>query len=318
MNRKSENEFICTGIGLAALDRIMLVPHYPMKDEKTEAVDYRVCGGGPVANAVHLLAELGEKTAFIGVIGDDPSGNIVREEMNLAGVQFMGIVRNLNTPEAQIWVEMDTGKRTVVLNRKGNFSITPAEIPAGIIENSRFLLLDGRDAETCLSAAEMAHQAGRKVVYDLGSVRDRTEELIESADYLIVSENFAKGYFKDNYLENALKKLFRSSMTAFVITIGERGCLWRDKEGAGILPGFQMEVKDTTGAGDAFHGGFIYGLNKGWNHKKCIGFASACATMTCRLLGGRGAVKNEIEVWDFMKESHVGRLILEMNGMTNA
>lgn len=283
----------CLGIGLATLDRFMLLNHYPNSDEKSEALATRVCGGGPVANAVHLLGKLGADTAFFGVLGYDPSGLQIIEEFISAGVDttFCILDPHISTPEAHIWVDKSTSRRTVVMHGKNAAVISPDNLPVEMIEGSRYLLIDGRDSDACLKAAEISHASGGKVVLDLGSMRDGLDSLLQAADVVIASHNVLSGYSPDDTPEEVLRLFYcNRPETAVVITLGEKGCIWMDATGFFEHPADKVEVVDTTGAGDAFHGGFIYGLIKGWDSRKCIEFASECAGKMCAVLGGRGGV----------------------------
>jgi len=289
----------CLGIGLAALDRIMLVERYPRSNEKTEAIDFRICGGGPVANAMVVLAELGMKTAFCGLLGEDEAGEIILQEFAEAGVDTSAVIRrkDFRTPEGYIWVDKTTAERTVVLNRRKERSLTASDLPLTMLKKCRYLLMDGRDIEANLSAGKAAHEAGGKVVYDLGSIRPRMEELIASADIIITTARFIGDYYPQASLENGLETLYQCGLEMAALTMGQYGCVWRSASGLHYTPAMQVQAIDTTGAGDVFHGAFIYGQLKGWNPQRTVEFASAAAAITCEILGGRGAVKSEKQVW---------------------
>lgn len=298
--------FDCLGIGLCPLDRLMLLQRYPGVNEKHVAIDSRTCGGGPVANAVFTLAKLGDKTAFCGKIGFDPDGGLAREELESAGVNTnaMIISPDERTASAHIWVDARTGERTVVLDETNLSQMTPDEIPIQLLENCRFLLLDGRNPETSMEAASIARKAGAKVLFDLGSMRNNLPGILSSADYVIASEDFARAYNPEssNIMETA-RKLVNEGPKTVVITLGQRGWVWKDSSGEGEDNAFKVKVVDTTGAGDVFHGAFIHGLIKRWETPKAARFAGAAAALACTILGGRGGVKSEKQVLKFMGES---------------
>lgn len=298
-------KFDCTGIGLCTIDRIMLVPEFPGSNEKHTALRSRTCGGGPVANAVYALARLGNNTALCGKVGGDYEGRLVWEESASAGINTRYMISDAGgkTPCAQIWVDAKTGSRTVVLDDTLRQQIRYEDLPPELIQNSKYILLDGRDAELSLKIADLAHESDSKIVYDLGSMRKDGDVLLESADIVIASRDFAEAFNPDGELMDTARKIRDYRAKTAVVTLGEEGCVWMDNEGAGNCPAYKVDVVDTTGAGDVFHGAFIHGLLRGWDTRRCAEFASAAAGMTCTILGGRDAFDTEREVLDFMEVS---------------
>ena len=296
--------FDCIGAGLCTLDRLLLLEKFPAPNQKIRALQSRACGGGPVANAIYTLARLGWKTAFIGLVGDDIEGRIIRQEFLQAGVNIdnLKVQPGGRTPAAQIWVDAADGSRTVALDDLGIGNLNFNDLDLEILQSAKFLLLDGRDADFRLAISNLVHQAGGKVVYDLGSIRSRTEEILRSADIVIASETFARAFKLNLQLEGVIREILSFGVETCVITLGERGWIWGDSNSADLGSGEAYKIKalDTTGAGDAFHGAFIHGLLNGWTTGKCAEFAGAAAALTCTILGGRGAFSSEIEILDFM------------------
>ena len=298
--------FDCVGVGLCPLDRILLVPNYPAPNEKTEAVASMICGGGPVPNAIYTLAKLGNHVAFCGKVGEDLDGLFVINELRDAGVETSGmtVAKGARTAAAQIWVEKGTGKRAVVLDRTAISPPVIDEIPPYLLENCRSLLIDGRGGDFSVSAAQSARRSGAKVALDLGSMRDNLKSLLPEVDIIIASEDFSRAYCPDGTPMETAQRLIEEGMECAVITLGERGCVWKDSSGEGIFPAFKIEALDTTGAGDVFHGAFIHGMLKGWGMEKIIRFSSAAAALSCLSLGGRGGVESAGQVWEFIENHH--------------
>ena len=299
-------KYDCAGIGLCTLDRIMLLPEYPGKNEKRTALRSKVCGGGPIANAIYALARLGHSTAICGKVGGDYEGRLIWEWNASAGVNTRCMVSDPagKTPSAQIWVDKKTGSRTVVLDETGISPLTFNEIPTEILESSQYILLDGRDSALCLKIAQSARDSGAKIVYDLGSMRKNVEALLKSADIVIASADFAEAFNPGGDADIALKKIFDAGPEIAVITLGAKGWIWRDRKGHGRSDAFKVDVVDTTGAGDVFHGAFIHGLLRGRDTSGSAEFAGAAAGMTCTVLGGRDAFDSEKDVLDFMGRRH--------------
>jgi ribokinase len=293
----------CIGIGLCVLDRIALLSHYPRANEKTVASDYRVCGGGPVPNEIFTMARLGNKVAIIGKLGLDPEGEIVTNELAEAGVNtdYLLTTKNGRTPTAQIWIDKRNGERTVVLQEKRAPHLSKKDIPVSLIRQSKYLLFDGRDTEVALRSAEIGRRYGVKVVLDLGSMREHLQDLLKSADIVIASESFAQAFDKSASLREICRTIRTYGAEIAVITLGEKGCVWSSEDSDGSMPAFPVEAIDTTGAGDVFHGAFIHGLLGNWGLEKTFRFAQAVSALQCQMLGGRGAVKSERQVWRYIK-----------------
>ena len=297
-------KYDCAGIGLCTLDRIMLLPEFPGKNEKRTALKSKVSGGGPVANAIYALARLGNSTAICGKVGSDHDGRLLWEELASAGVNTRTLIPDHGgkTPQAQIWVDKKTASRTVVLDETGISPLDFKEIPLELLENSQYILLDGRDAELCLKIAKAAHDSGAKIVYDLGSMRKNAGALLKSADIVIVSADFATAFYPESDPEQSLKKIFDAGPEIAVITLGEKGWIWMDHSGRGKGEAFKVDAVDTTGAGDVFHGAFIHGLLRGMDTAESAQFAGAAAALTCKVLGGRNAFDSEKDILDFMNK----------------
>jgi sulfofructose kinase len=297
-------DYDCFGFGLCAIDYLCIVPRYPDLDEKTEAVEFSVQGGGPVATALVTLARLGSKTTFVGRIGHDVNGKFLLNEFAAEGVNITGLIIDQSRPtnQAFIWIDQHSGKKSIVLNNKNYQPVSASEINLNHIRSAKYLLIDGRDTEATFKLIEWAKGKGTKIIIDAGSPRKRMSELLKLVDFLVVSERFCQSYFKlKNYAE-AIHALLNFGAEAAVVTCGSRGCYGADKTGVYYQPAFQVEAVDTTGAGDVFHGTFIFGLLNDWNLKTILKFASAAAAIKCTKIGGRLAIPDLQTVSNFLEK----------------
>ena len=295
----------CIGIGLCTIDRLMLLRNYPAIDVKTEALASRLCGGGPIPNALFTLSKLGGKAAFCGKAGDDEDGMLIKRELESAGVDVSSMIlsQGERTPNAHIWVDAQTGSRNVVLDKTGIASLSTADLPFEKIKETKYLLFDGRDTEAQLEAASYAKKCGAKVALDLGSPRQNTKRLLENSDILICSEKFARAFTEYSDPKSSAEKFLKLNIETALITLGERGCVWANAEGSGYSQAYKVEVVDTTGAGDVFHGAFMHGLIRGWKLEEIVDFSQAAAAIACTVLGGRGAIESEEQVMEFMRNN---------------
>ncbi len=289
--------FEVVGVGHAAVDYLGVVPRYPGVDTKVELSRFSMQGGGPVATALVTLATLGVRTTFIGKISDDDFGAFIRQGLLRAGVDISGLVIEPGqiSPISFIAVEQGTGRRTIFYTRGDVGSLKPEELGLELLEGARVLHVDGLQMEAQVAAAKRAREAGVQVVYDAGSPRDGMEELIGLTDVLIASERLA-AEVGGGALAESLKALRAMGPATVVITIGEDGSVGMEQEKTHILPAVPVEVVDTTGAGDVYHGAFIYGMLQGWDLRARMSFANAAAGLKCRSLGGRAGIASREEI----------------------
>ena len=294
----------CLGFGICALDYLSILDPYPGLDEKIDVLASSIQGGGPVPTAMAALSKLGAKVAFVGKVGDDYEGKLIRSELKKFKVNtdFLIVDKKVKSLKAFIWVDKSSGKRTVALDRIKMSPIKPEELSFLKKVSFRYLHLDGRDIEANIYMAKKAKKDGSEVVLDLGSLRENIENLFPYVDYLVVSKKFAYDYAKLKDLSQACLELKKIGFKCVVITISEKGCLWTDSQKVNYFPGFKIDVVDTTGAGDVFHGAFIFGLLRKWKMEKIIEFASACAALKCRKLGGREGIPNLKQVESFLRK----------------
>ncbi len=297
-------DFDCIGFGICAVDFLCLVPKYPGLDEKTEALEFSMQGGGPVATALTTLARLGRQTSFISRVGDDDNGKFLVNEFTRVGVNISGLIVDpeIPTQQAFIWIDASTGKRSIVLNSSRYRPIAAWELKLDHVRSARYLLIDGRDTEATFAMIHWAKAHGTKIVLDAGSQREGMEEILALVDYPVVSERFCHQYFRSNDYRWVVQQLLQRGATAAVVTCGSRGCFGGDESGNWYQPAFPVKVKDTTGAGDVFHGAFIFGLLEGWELKIILKFASAVAALKCTQLGGRSGIPDLQTVNHFLNQ----------------
>ncbi|MBN2497772.1 MAG: sugar kinase [Deltaproteobacteria bacterium] len=279
------------GVGHATVDTLGVVGGYPSMDTKTELVQFSMQGGGPVATALATLAVLGESTAFIGKISDDDFGVFIRQGLQELGVDTTGLLVEPGrvSPYSFVAVEQGSGRRTIFWTRGDVSPLVEAELPLALLQGARVLHVDGLQMAAQCCAARKARELGVKVVYDAGSPREGMEELIGMTDALVASEHFA-AEVAGGGLAESLKRLSARGPETVVITIGEDGSVGMERGETYAVPALDVDVVDTTGAGDVYHGAFIFGMLRGWNLPERMRFASTAASLSCRELGGRAGL----------------------------
>jgi sulfofructose kinase len=285
------------GLGHCAVDYLGVVERYPEMDSKIELSEFSMQGGGPVATAMTTLATFGVQAGFFGKISDDDFGMFIRQGLRDSGVDTSGLVVEPGkvSPYSFIAVERKTAKRTVFWTRGNIAPLKPEEIRFELMKGAKILHVDGNQMEAQIKAAEWARSAGMQVVYDAGSPRERMDEMMELTDVLIASERFA-AEMGSGALAESLKRLHAKGPSAVVITIGEEGSVGMENDETYIVPATAVQAVDTTGAGDVYHGAFIYGMLQGWDLRERMRFANTAAALKCRSLGGRAGIPSLEEV----------------------
>jgi sulfofructose kinase len=294
---------VVIGIGQCAWDMLAVVDRYPEADTKKEVSAWEEQGGGPVATALATLSRLGVACRFHGVIGEDREGAAIRQSLIEEGVDVSGLVRRSNASSQTAFIAIDAslGTRTIFWKRQTGGPLRPEELPHDFLNNTKFLLLDGLMKDVSFFAASQARIAGVPVMLDAGRVRDGMLELARLCDYVVGSEEFARDLgWKDDpgSFNREIRNLGFGTTT---ITLGSRGSVTFSGDEIITCPVFPVETKDTTGAGDVFHGGFLYGLLQKWPLRDAIRFASAAAAIKCRKLGGRAGIPRLAEVQQFLQ-----------------
>lgn len=277
----NEVDVLC--VGHASYDLVFSIAHHPTEDEKIFANGFLGCGGGPAANAAVAVSRLGFKSAFAGYLGRDVFGEMHYKELNAQGVHSDLIVRgDLPTPVSMVMVKPD-GKRALI-NYKGETK----PLPSGSIDfssvNPKVILFDGHEPDLSTSLLEDMRRKNIPTVLDAGSMHAGTLALMERVDYLVCSEKFAQQYAGDE--KNALNRLSEHS-PCVVITLGERGLIWRQGQESGFLPAFPVAAVDTTGAGDAFHGAFAAAVSVHLEWCDVLRYSSAAGALCCTKIGAR-------------------------------
>ncbi len=293
------------GIGQCAWDMLAVVDGFPRADTKKEVLSWEEQGGGPVATALAALSRLGVSCRFHGVTGDDREGAAIRQSLIDEGVDVAGLVRRANASSQTAFIAIDTsgGTRTIFWKRPTGDPIRAEELSADFLKGAEFLLLDGLMKDVSLFAAREARKAGIPVMLDAGRVREGMLELARHCDYVVGSEEFARELGLKDEPASFRRQVSTVGFGITTITLGSRGSVTFAGNEVFSCPAFPVETVDTTGAGDVFHGGYLYGLLQKWPLKDTIRFASAVAAMKCRKVGGRAGIPGLAEVRQFLREN---------------
>jgi len=285
------------GVGLNATDTLIYLPEFPAPGSKIGFRAASVLPGGQVATALFACQSWGMRTRYVGKIGDDHAGKIHLEQFAANGVEPQ-VTMVPGCASAQSFILVDPqGERTVLWRRDERLDLHAGDLNREWIVNARVLHVDGSDTAAAITAASWARAAGIPTVADLDEVYPGVDALLDLIDYLIVSREFPSRLLSQKDLRKSLPLLqrrFGSTVTA--ATLGSGGVLAWDGKQFHSVCAYRVPVVDTTGAGDIFHAGFIYGLLRSWPLRRQLEFACAAAALNCMASGARGGVRSIMEI----------------------
>lgn len=298
--------FDAVGFGLNAVDHLIVVPEYPAFDTKIRLLAHKQSAGGQTASAMVALQRLGLKTAYAGRFGSDPEGlfGLATLKEDGVNVDYAQVVEGATNQIAFITIDARNGERTIVWDRDDRLAYTPEEAPVEFGTMGRVLHLDAHDPRACLRLAQAARDAGTIVSADIDNVYDGLPELLPFIDILIGSKEFPRRVTGITGERAALMELKARYGCAIVgMTIGTAGAVVYCDGQFLESPAFEAPggCKDTTGAGDAFHGGLLYGLLHGDEIETSMLYGNAVAAMKCSALGARTALPTKPQLQEFLR-----------------
>jgi sulfofructose kinase len=303
------------GLGLATLDVLMRLKDMPTWEHGARLNEFRFDGGGLVGTAMVASARLGARVGFIGTAGTDDAADLKLKSMVECGIDLSHLARRPG-PEDQVvivLVHAETGERVFAgMEQWRRQPLRADEIDREYIVSADYLHIDGFHHEAALQAARWMHEAGKTVVMDgsktRGPVRDTHRELIRYVDVLITGEGYARGLTAIDDVWAAGKAVLQLGPRIFCETVGAAGSYTiaaadQGRPGDSFhTPAFEVDVVDTTGAGDVFHGAYIVGLIHGWIPRQCAQFSAAVSAIKCTKLGGRAGIPSFDETLAFLKD----------------
>lgn len=293
------------GVGLNATDTLIPLASYPERGSKTEYRSVSVMPGGQTASAVVACQSWGLSTRYVGRLGNDDAGRLHQREFARTGVDARIVeVPGAASPQSLIIVD-GGGERTVLCRRDDRLLLQPNDLDRDWIVNARALHVDGYETAAATQAARWAQEAGIPVIADLDETYPGVGDLLESIDYAIVSRDFPGRLTGERNLEQALRRMHqRYGCRVTAATLGQDGVLAWDGRRSFLHSAFRVPVVDTTGAGDIFHAGFIYGLLQGWKLERQLDFACAAAALNCTCSGARGGIRTVADVDNLIATTH--------------
>jgi len=291
-------------VGRACIDHLCVVERYPVEDAKVPMGDRLVEGGGQGATAACCAARLGGRVAYVGCVGDDGEGRFCLKRLADYGVDtsHVKVVSGVRTPYAYVFVTSSSCKRTIIYEPG---SLPPVEMSPELLDLFRQsgAVLLGPQA-TNLAAQLLGENPLPPVVYDCERDRPGLKDMMALADYFIPHYGFLER--GEPFVPGASKHekiLALAGMVSgrLIVTDGENGACYPSDGGLVHVHPPLVAARDTTGAGDNFHGAFALALSRGFGLHDAVRFATAVASLSCRELGGRAGIPDFEEALSVMK-----------------
>lgn len=296
-----DREFDVVGFGTNAVDFLIQVPEYPVFNSKVELTEYSQSAGGEVATTMVGLQRLGLRTSYVGRFGSDSHGDLGIKTLRDEGVDLTHAqqIEGAKTQIAFIVIDERSGERTVIWQRDEKLAFSDTEAPLDIVPSGKVLHITPHDVKACLAMAKKAKETGVIVSVDIDNLFDGVRDLLSHVDIFIASADFPEKLIGNADRYEALreiKSLFGCEIVG--VTLGANGSLIICGETLIETPGFTVPggCKDTTGAGDAFRVGLLYGLLKGESVEESARTANAVAALKCRAIGARTALPTPAEL----------------------
>lgn len=283
-------------LGHISYDIIFPLKGFIEENKKIRIKEKIECGGGPASNAAYLLGKWGIETYIAGVVGNDLYGNEIKNEFEISNVntKYLEIRNDFETDNSIIINNQLNGSRTILtyIKEKEKMQELHLDFEPDII------LIDGHEFEE--SKRIITKYPKAIVVLDAGRASKEVVELAKMINYVVASKDFAEEVtgIKINYDDQeTLKQLYSRLESMFsgmiVITLEDKGCIYKYNGELGIMDALEVEALDTTGAGDIFHGAFVYGLTKGYNINVVLTIATIAGSLSVTKVSGRAVPSKE-------------------------
>ena len=304
---EDEHNLQIVGLGMSTLDVLVRLEQMPCWENGASLDELTLDGGGPAGTAIAAAAHLGARTGMITTAGNDEVGNLKLDLLSKYGVDTSHCpIRPISEPQViLVCIHSHSGERVFSgTPRTASLPLQPGEIDINYITQAEILHLDGFYLSAALQAARWMRAAGKKVTLDAaktnGKVSAEMCELVSLCDIVISGAGFSNALTGMNDIYQGGQVILGLGPNIFVETLGEAGCVTITRDDSFHTPAYSVDVIDTTGAGDVFHGAFLVGLLKDWDLHRIVQFSTATAAIKCSRLGGRRGIPDYDEVIKFL------------------
>lgn len=293
-------------LGNCSYDITLPLENFPKENLKYRVLQKIECGGGPASNAAYLLGKWGLESFFAGIVGDDLYGQKIKKEFENVNVNtnYLELSKHMETPVSFILVNKKNASRTIFTYRHSELKMKKKKLNI----KPDYILIDGEEFEM----AELVLRRNKDAIkiIDAGKSNPHVIKLAKLCNYIVASKNFAEDYTgikidinQYHTVLDVFQKLEKDFLGKIVITVEKDGCLYKENGTIKLMPGYHTQALDSTGAGDIFHGAFVYALVKGYSYEDVMRIANITGGLSVRKIGGRYSVPEWKEVLDIYEKS---------------
>lgn len=303
---KPPQAFEAVGVGLTCYDLAAIIEKWPEGD-RGNLLEYMPAGGGMCSNAIVAMQRLGARCAFVTCIGDDDPGRFLLEDLQREGVdtQFVRLARGGRTQVSLNISVRGTDSKKLLALPANRCTLRPDRIGQTFweaLDACRLLHVDGFFPELALPAVERAKSKGVITSLDITHADENAEALIRNCDIVFAPVEFVQAFFGHRRFEEAALELAEMGPRWAGVTLGEYGSIGVAGDEIIRQPAFHIEVVDTVGAGDAFHGAIAYAALRDWPLARALRFAAAVGAICCTKLSPREPLPTLRQVDHFLRE----------------
>ena len=307
----NEKKIDLIGFGDPFLDLVVKLEQLPKTNTNCQISEYGFQGGGNVPTACVAAARLGLKTSLIGCVGDDLFGKIGLEDLkyNNVDVSHMSVQRDKKSNFCICVTESAVGGKEFI-SKPGDFKeISIEELDEEFFASTKMMhvaLITSAVAKAC----DIVHANGGKISVDANYYRPYTYDYYDKIDIFIGSEMYYLAFCEDKELnpleyEKNMRILKSYGPEIVIFTFGPEGCKGVYDNNYFSLPALKVDVVDTTGAGDVFHGAFDYFYLQGYDVETCVKFSTGVSAIKCTRPGGRSGIPTVSVLKEFLKTGKI-------------
>ncbi len=305
-----EKRFDIIGLENGIVDLALQVDRIPASNSATSLNNYLWQPGGNVDNAIAAAARQGAKCSLMGTVGNDAAGSFFRSDLSMHGIDSSHLyTKDGDTVIAVCLAEEETRERSFLLYHCPGYEncpdLEPKDLDADYIASARYLHVGCNSGRMMRTIVESARGNGVIVSVDGASYTDDLSWVLDHCDIMVMSKAYYASLFGDDedYTDNMRRLVMDRGIDTCVVTLGPEGCAGANKAGESFrIPAFSgYDIIDTTGAGDVYHGGFLFAHSQGWSLRECAEYASAVSFIKCTTLGGRAGIPDRATVERFLR-----------------
>ncbi len=293
-------------VGSFNMDLTAYMERMPRPGETVGGHTFKTGPGGKGSNQAVAAARLGAEVTFIGRVGEDVFAQAALDFWKQEGINTDFVVRDPDTATgvAPIWVD-DKGENSIVVVLGSNLKMTQADVDraADVIAAADVVIVQLEiNYDIVAYAMQVAKAKGVKTILNPAPAGRLPPEVIALADYLTPNETELEVLSgKSGDYEAAARSLLTREGQTAVVTLGSQGAMWLNVDGQATVPTFKVQVVDTTGAGDAFNGGFAVALGEGKSLQEAVRFGNATAGLSVTKFGTAPSMPTRSEVEALLK-----------------